>query len=92
MGLGMGNWCCVLGILRHDQAVNIEQYPELKRLSDEAKLELASELFTDVIGGSASGHSALLPLIESRLAEYRNHPEQTSTWDAVKSRLAEKGR
>lgn len=36
-----------------------ERYPELKHLSDEAKLELAGELFSEVVGGAEGDDSVL---------------------------------
>jgi putative addiction module component (TIGR02574 family) len=67
-----------------------EQFAGLLELPDDAKLQLAGELFADVIGDDDEINPALTALIEARLAEYREHPEQVSTWDAVKARLLKK--
>ncbi len=65
-----------------------EQYPGLLALPDEDKLQLAGELWNDVIGNDViEENSTLVPLIESRLADYRAHPEQVSSWTDVKARL-----
>jgi putative addiction module component (TIGR02574 family) len=64
-----------------------ERFPGLLDLSDDAKLQLAGELFTDVIGDEVEEHPELVALIESRLVEYRQQPERVSTWEAVKARL-----
>jgi hypothetical protein len=64
-----------------------EQFPGLLTLPDEAKLQLAGELFADVVGGDDLEDPELVNLIEARLAEYRAHPERISTWEDVKARL-----
>jgi putative addiction module component (TIGR02574 family) len=64
-----------------------DQFPGLWDLPDDAKLQLAEELFRDVIGGSEGDDSELEALIDARLAEYQRHPERVSTWEAVKARL-----
>lgn len=68
-----------------------ERFPGLLELPDDAKLQLAGELFSDVIGDSDEADPDLVALIESRLVEYREHPERTSTWEAVKERLLNRG-
>ena len=67
-----------------------ERFPGLLDLPDDAKLQLAGELFADVIGDDEENNPALVALIDARLAEYRDHPERVSTWEAVKARLLEK--
>lgn len=65
-----------------------EQYPGLLDQPDEVKLQLAAELWQDVIGdGTATDDEALAALMEERLAAYRAAPEQVSTWAEVKARL-----
>jgi len=64
-----------------------ERFPELLALPDEDKLQLAGELWQDVIGGAAEDDPALVALIEARLAEYQAHPERVSPWADVKARL-----
>jgi len=64
-----------------------ERYPDLLALSDEDKLQLAGELWKDVVGGVAEEDPALAALIAARLAEYQAHPEQVSSWTDVKARL-----
>lgn len=64
-----------------------ERYPDLLRLPDEEKLQLAGELWQDVIGDAAEEDPTLAALMEARLAEYRAHPERVSSWADVKARL-----
>ena len=71
----------------HSALVIADQFPGLFDLPDDAKLQLAEELFSDVIGGAEGDDTGLEALIDARLAEYQNHPERVSTWEAVKARL-----
>ena len=64
-----------------------DQYPGLLALPDEDKLQLAGELWNDVIGDAAEEDPSLVSLMEARLAEYREHPERVSSWADVKARL-----
>jgi len=50
-------------------------------------LQLAGELWLDVIGDSAELDTTLAALMEERLAAYDEAPEQVSTWQDVKERL-----
>ncbi len=65
-----------------------EQYPGLLDRTDEEKLQLAGELWNDVIGDAAEADDpGIISLMESRLAEYRAHPERVSSWEDVRARL-----
>ena len=64
-----------------------DRYPDLLTLPDEEKLQLAGELWKDVIGDAAEDDPALVTLIEARLAAYQAHPERVSPWADVKARL-----
>jgi hypothetical protein len=64
-----------------------EQYLGLISRSDEDKLQLIGELLFDVMGDSAEEDPAIVALMESRLEEYRNNPDQVSPWADVKERL-----
>lgn len=65
-----------------------EQYPGLLERPDEVKLQLAGELWHDVIGDAAGADDpALIAMMEARLAEYRANPDRVSTWEDVKTRI-----
>jgi Putative addiction module component len=64
-----------------------EQYPGLLTRPDEEKLQLATELLSDVLGDAPEDDPTLVALVESRLAEYHRHPERVSEWSEVKARL-----
>ena len=64
-----------------------DQYPGLLSLPDEDKLQLAGEFWNDVIGDSAEEDPSLASFMETRLAEYREHPDRASSWADVKARL-----
>lgn len=66
-----------------------EPIPELKNLTSEEKLELATELWQEL----ESNPEALpvrvdhLAIIRERIAHYRKHPEDTESWEDVKRRV-----
>ena len=64
-----------------------ERFPAVMALPDEEKLSLIAELWEDVAGDDGTKDPAVVALIEQRLAEYRAHPEQVSTWEDVKTRI-----
>ena len=64
-----------------------EEYPGLLTRPDEEKLQLANELLSDVLGDAPEDDPTLVALMESRLADFRAHPERVSEWSEVKARL-----
>jgi hypothetical protein len=64
-----------------------EEYPGLLTRPDEEKLQLASELLSDVLGDAPEDDPALVAIMESLLADYLAHPERVSSWSDVKKRL-----
>lgn len=70
-----------------------DRIPELKRLSAEEKLALASELWDEI-----AEHPELLPvrddhvqILQDRLAEYEQNPQNTISWAEVKNHLLNAG-
>ena len=66
-----------------------DRIPELKNLSAEEKLTLASELWDEI-----AEHPELLParedhvrILQARLAEHERDPRNTIPWHEVKNRL-----
>jgi putative addiction module component (TIGR02574 family) len=69
----------------------LERFPEVERLSALEKLQLASELWNQL-----EEHSSDLPVsdamvseLERRMEHFKNHPEQSTTWAAIKERVLE---
>ena len=66
-----------------------ENIPELRSLSSDEKILLAAELWRDAVGGTTETPSpALIQALRERLDYYRQHPEQVSTWEEVRARIA----
>ena len=64
-----------------------EKFPELMALPDSEKLQCAAELWASVVGDPVDKDPAMVELIESRLADYRAHPERVVPWSEVKAGL-----
>ncbi len=66
----------------------VEQFPELQRLSPEAKLALAAELFEDLTDHAIEQPDPeIIRLLNERLAEYRDGTVAASPWSEVKNRI-----
>jgi len=66
----------------------LEQLPEVQRLSDEAKRQLAEELWWSVADtAEVEAPPELLVLLEERLAEHEADPSAVSSWEQVKARI-----
>ena len=73
----------------------LEQLPDVRQWPTAMKLQLASELWDEVVA-----HQEDLPVspaqrteIERSMAEFEREPSNVTTWDAVKARiLAGRGR
>jgi putative addiction module component (TIGR02574 family) len=66
-----------------------ERLPDLQRLTPEEKLILVGELWDDL-----AAHPEMFPprrdhikLLEERIEHYRNHPDDTTSWDTLKQRI-----
>jgi len=67
----------------------LDSFPELHRLTTVEKMLLANELWEEVADDPAE-----IPLtreqvaqLEDRMAHYRAHPEEVTTWEEIKARL-----
>lgn len=65
-----------------------EQYPGLLNRPDEEKLQLAAELWQDVMGERTEADDpAMEILMEARWREYQNHPGRVRSWEELKLQL-----
>jgi hypothetical protein len=65
-----------------------ETIPGLGALSPDQKIILAAELWRDAAGRAGDDPSpALVKALNERLGFDRQHPEQVSTWEEVRSRI-----
>ncbi len=67
----------------------LEQFPEVRSLSSSEKLLFVSELWNDL-----EEHPSEVPVSREILAEldrrmnhFKQHPEEFTTWEAVKQRI-----
>ena len=68
-----------------------ETIPGLSSLSADQKIILAAELWRDATGRAGEDPSpSLVEALNERLEFYRQHPEQVSTWEEVRSRIVRK--
>jgi hypothetical protein len=66
-----------------------EKIPELCKLSSDQKILLAAELWREAVGPEAeTPNPAMVRALRERLDYYRAHPEQVSTWEEVRARIA----
>jgi putative addiction module component (TIGR02574 family) len=68
----------------------LEKFPEVQRLSPSEKLMFVSELWNDL-----EEHPSEVPVsreiieeLDRRMKHFQQHPEEFTTWDAVKQRIA----
>jgi hypothetical protein len=70
-------------------AMIAENIPQLRSLSPDQKILLAAELWRDAVGGDAENpNPSLVQALRERLDYYREHPQETSTWEEVRARIA----
>ena len=67
----------------------LEKFPEVQRLSPSEKLLFVSELWNDL-----EAHPTEVPVsreiiaeLDRRMEEFRQHPDQFTTWEVVKTRI-----
>ena len=65
-----------------------ETIPELRSLSSDQKIILAAELWREAVGPTATEpNPALVQALRERLDYFREHPDEVSTWEAVRARI-----
>jgi putative addiction module component (TIGR02574 family) len=80
---------CQLAKNRYAVDVILEKFPEVRRLSASEKLIFVSELWNDL-----EAHPSEVPVsrevmaeLDRRMDHFREHPEEFTTWEAVKERI-----
>ena len=65
-----------------------ESIPQLSSLSSDEKILLAAELWRDAAGDHGEPpEPKLVAALRERLAWYREHPTEVSTWAEVRARI-----
>ena len=67
----------------------IERFPEVQRLTNMQKLELATELWNELSSESDAlePNPGIVQLLEQRYADYKTGLQPSSPWDEVKRRI-----
>lgn len=67
----------------------LERFPEVQQLTPSEKLIFVSELWNDL-----EAHPSEVPVsretieeLDRRMEDFQKHPEQFTTWEAVKERI-----
>jgi putative addiction module component (TIGR02574 family) len=65
-----------------------ENIPQLNSLSSDEKILLAAELWRQAAGEKGEApNPELVAALRERLAYYREHPTEVSTWEEVRARI-----
>ena len=67
----------------------LEKFPEVKRLSTSDKLIFVSELWNDLEANPTAVPVSreIIAELDRRMAHFRQHPDEFTTWEAVKERI-----
>ena len=67
----------------------LEKFPKVQKLSPSEKLQFVSELWKDL-----EAHPTEVPVspeiiaeLDRRMEHFRQHPDQFTTWEAVKTKI-----
>ncbi len=70
-----------------------ETIPALSALSPDDKILLAAELWQDAVGNEAEEPDpGIVDALRERLQYDREHPDEGSSWDEVRSRILDRRR
>ena len=70
-----------------------ETIPALRDLSAGEKIILAAELCREAIAyDSETPDPALIQALQERLDHFRDHPDQVTTWEEVRSKILRKSK
>jgi len=67
----------------------LEKFPEVQKLSPSEKLQFVSELWNDLESNPAEVpvSSEVIAELDRRMEHFKEHPDEFTTWDAVKQRI-----
>jgi len=67
----------------------LEKFPEVQRLSASEKLIFVSELWNDLEANPSEVPvpPEIIAELDRRMEHFRAHPDQFTTWEAVKERI-----
>lgn len=75
--------------IRYIVAMILDEFPEVRRLTAAEKLIFVSELWNDL-----EAHPSEVPVpreviaeLNRRMAHFNEHPQEFTTWEAVKERI-----
>lgn len=67
----------------------LDSFPELRRLSPAEKLEMVGELWDDLASqpSNVPVSREIVEELDRRMAHFREHPEEFTTWEAIQERV-----
>ncbi len=67
----------------------LEKFPEVQRLSPSEKLIFVSELWNDLEANPSEVPVSreIIAELDRRMEHFRQHPDEFTTWEAVKERI-----
>lgn len=80
---------CKVHRRRYTTGMILERFPEVQRLSASEKLMFVSELWNDLEANPSEVpvSQEVIAELDRRMEHFREHPEEFTTWDAVKERI-----
>ncbi|MEM0895556.1 MAG: addiction module protein [Verrucomicrobiota bacterium] len=68
--------------------MNVADFPEIEKLAPLEKLELAKDLLSQIQGQhEVEVAPEILAALDRRVAYYKDHPDEVSTWEEVRERV-----
>lgn len=65
----------------------LETHPQLRSLSTEEKMLLASELWEEAADESARSNEDMVELVGDLYKDYLQHPGQVTSWSEIRDRI-----
>lgn len=67
----------------------LDSFPEVKRLSPAEKLAMVGELWDDIASQPANipVSREIVEELDRRMAHFREHPEEFTTWEAIQEKV-----
>jgi putative addiction module component (TIGR02574 family) len=80
---------CEMTASGYSSAMILEKFPEVQRLSPSEKLLFVSELWNDLEANPSEVPVSreIIAELDRRMEHFRQHPDEFTTWEAVKGRI-----
>ena len=80
---------CEMDASRYSANMILDKFPEVQKLSPSEKLVFVSELWNDLEANPPKEPVSreIIAELDRRMEYFRQHPEEFTTWEAVKERI-----